>query len=274
MLRSTSGRDAESQPAPATSPVARRQSLLLEIIREQGFCTIGELARLLGVSEMTVRRDAQRLGPECGIRAVHGGVTMLAPQALTGTGDFSNRVTQSADRKAAIGRHVATTLPYGETLAIDAGTTTLQLGHALPVDLTGTIITHSVPLIRVLMRHEHLKVLCPGGILHAATESFEGPITLAALTNLHVDVLYLAASSIGPNGIYCGNDYDAVTKRSLIEMSDRVVLLADSTKFSKTAMVRVCTLDRLDEVVTDSDATPDQVAMLEEAGTAVTVVPR
>jgi len=124
------------------------------------------------------------------------------------------------------------------------------------------------------MRHEHLKVLCPGGILHAATESFEGPITLAALTNLHVDVLYLAASSIGPNGIYCGNDYDAVTKRSLIEMSDRVVLLADSTKFSKTAMVRVCTLDRLDEVVTDSDATPDQVAMLEEAGTAVTVVPR
>jgi DeoR/GlpR family transcriptional regulator of sugar metabolism len=269
----TRSADAESEVA-GSDPVTRRHAHILEIVREQGFCTIGELARLLAVSEMTVRRDVQRLGPDSGIRVVHGGVTVLAPQALTGTGTFSIRTAQSSDRKAAIGRAVAASVPYGQTLAMDAGTTTLQLGRALPLDLTGTVITHSVPLIRVLMRNEGLQVLCPGGVLHAATQSFEGPITLAALTNLHVDVLYLAASSIGPNGIYCGNDYDAVTKRSLIEISDRVVLLADSTKFARTAMVRVCTLDRLDEIVTDSDVTAEQIALIEDAGSTVTVAPR
>lgn len=274
MVRSTTKLPRQAPEPTATEPVARRQMQLLGIVREQGFCTIGELARLLGVSEMTVRRDIARIEPDAGVRAVHGGVTVLAPQALNGSGSFSSRASFAADSKVAIGRYAAERTPYGRTLAIDAGTTTLQLGNALPLDLTGTVITHSVPLIRALMRHQSLKVLCPGGVLHADSESFEGPITLAALANLHIDVLYLAATSISPTGIYCGNDYDAVTKRSLIDIADRVVLLADSTKFSQTAMVRICTLDRLDEVITDDGVAPRHVAMVEAAGAHVSVVER
>lgn len=239
-----------------------RRTRLLELVREQGFCTTTELVRALGVSDMTVRRDAQRLADEGAVRIVHGGVSVLPPAALAGSGDYDERTARMAAAKRAIGRYAARLVAPGETIALDSGTTTLEMARHLPPDQTCTVVTHSVPVINQLLGRQRIQVVGIGGVLHHDTQSFAGPSTLAVLAGLHVDTVFLAASGIGTRGVFGATDFDAVTKRALIEIADRVVLVTDSSKFSSTAMVRICGLDAVDRIIVDNGLDTEHRALL------------
>lgn len=112
-----------------------------------------------------------------------------------------------------------------------------------------------------------------GGTFHATSLSFTGPMTTAAISHLHVGTLFLGASGINERGVFCGNDYDAGVKRSLIDAADTVVLVCDSSKFGATAMARVAALDALDHVIVDDAVDRSLLASLCEKGVPVTLVP-
>jgi DeoR family transcriptional regulator, aga operon transcriptional repressor len=252
------------------SSANERRSRLLAIVEEQGFCTIAELSLALDVSEMTVRRDVRRLADDGRLRSVHGGVSVLPQQALLGS-DFTSRAQQMADAKRAIAKSAVTTLSDGGTIAIDAGTTALELARAVPADRKLTVVTHSVPVIMTLLSHPRVEVVALGGVLHSDTQSFAGPATLEALEGLRVSTFFLAASGISARGVYCGNDFDALTKRALIGVADRVVLIADSSKFTASAMVRVCPLSTVDVAIVDSEVDSTQRKLLTSNGVRVVI---
>ncbi|HVX47002.1 MAG TPA: DeoR/GlpR family DNA-binding transcription regulator, partial [Mycobacteriales bacterium] len=134
------------------------------------------------------------------------------------------------------------------------------------------VVTPSLPVMVELLSHPGVQVHGLGGDLHPVTQSFAGPATVAAIGELRVERLFLAANGIRGTGVYCGNGFDAVVKRALIDIADEVVLLADSSKFQTTAMVRICPLETIQRVVVDSAITPEQQRTLAAAGAELQVV--
>lgn len=248
-----------------------RRAQLLQSVQEQGYCTITELSESLLVSDMTIRRDIQRLVRDGHLRSVHGGVTALPQAALQGRHFHARAATMSAAKRV-IAERAAQLVPDRSAIAVDAGSTTLELVHALAPDLHLKVVTQSLPVVNALLDRESVEVISLGGTLHHDTHSFAGPATLAAIAELRVNTLFLAASGINERGVYCGNDFDAVTKRALVNIADEVVLLTDSSKFDISAMVRACTLDALDRIVIDNAISTAQHQVLRQHNVEVIVV--
>ncbi|GAA5199849.1 DeoR/GlpR family DNA-binding transcription regulator [Rugosimonospora acidiphila] len=238
-----------TEAAGQTAAHARRAHLL-GMVERQGYCTISELSAALDVSEMTIRRDVQRLADEGTLRSVHGGVTVPASQSVGGP-DLRARSARMPAAKRAIARAAMSLLPSHGAVALDAGTTTLEFVKALPPDIALHVVTASLLAINALLGRPNVEVTSLGGTLRHRSQSFAGPATLAALSELRVRTLFLAATAVSADAVYCGNHFDALTKRHLVEAADEVVLLADSSKFAASAMVRACSLDQVDTIVTD-----------------------
>ena len=242
-----------------------RRDRLRRMVEEQGFLTIAELSRQLAVSEMTIRRDVQRLVNDGRLRSVHGGVSALPQSDLLGS-QFSSRAVKLGPEKRAIALEAAKLVPPDGAVGLDSGTTTLELARTWPSDRRATVMTNSIPNLLALYDDESTRVMMLGGQFERRSQTLSGPMSLRSLEDMRLTVMFLSASSLSSRGVYCGNDYDAVTKRALIEIADQVVLLSDSTKFEGSAMVRVCGFDAIDVAVMDDGLPHEQAAVLRGHG--------
>jgi DeoR/GlpR family transcriptional regulator of sugar metabolism len=249
----------------------RRRSRILDHIRQNGYGSQGELARLLGVSEMTIRRDGRRLAVEGLVHAVRGGI--LAVGEPTVGIDFRLREHRHPNTKRAIARAALGMIDSGTTIALDAGTTTLELARLLVPPLQLKVVTSSLPAINVLAGRPDIETIGLGGTLSSELQHFTGPLTLTALRHLHVDQVFLAATAVSKGAMYCNVMWDAEIKRALIELGDEVVLLADSSKFSMTAIARVASLAAVRTVVVDDLIAPSELESIRAAGIRVVTVP-
>lgn len=238
-----------------TSAPERREEILRHL-RATGYVSAPELSGRLDVSERTVRRDLQKLATRGLVDLVYGGA--LAPGGVTPRSPFGARSQARSAHKRAIAGLALRFAEPGATVGVDAGTTTLELARLLPSGTGLTVVTHSLPAMAAVGERsggEPIGLIGLGGFLHEPTQAFGGPDTVAAIGRLRVHTLFLAASGLGPDGVYCATPLDAETKRAFLGIAGRVVLLCDSSKLRQTAPVRVCGYDRLDAVVTD-DAVP------------------
>lgn len=251
-----------------TAPARRER--ILELIRQFGFGSAGELAAILSVSEMTVRRDFRRLADQGLVRQVHGGVSALT--TVAGPIDFRLRATQHQEAKRAIASRAIGLLQPGSVVGLDAGTTTLEVARQLGDDLRLTVVTHSLPAMGALTARPSIEVIGLGGHLHAETQAFAGTMTVQAIAEIRMNTLLLAMTAIRAGDMWCTNTFDADTKRALISAADRVVLLADSSKFGATAVMRVAPLDGIQTLITDDGLDPDTRRELEQSGIEVVIV--
>jgi DeoR/GlpR family transcriptional regulator of sugar metabolism len=225
---------------------ARRQAIL-DRVRATGFCSISDLAADLAVSDMTVRRDVRRLDDLGEVRAVHGGVSMPPGQ------DFGARAHTNAGSKGRIGAAAAALIRPGETIAVDAGTTAYALVNALSDGFTGSVVTHSVPVMQALLDRPGIRCVGLGGDLYAPSRAFAGPATVEAAARLRVRWCFLGAAAVDDRGCYGAYDLERPTKQALMDIADHVVLVADAGKFAESAPVLLARLDRLHTVITDAE---------------------
>jgi DeoR/GlpR family transcriptional regulator of sugar metabolism len=254
-----------------SSAPARRQRIL-EAVRGSSFTPAGELSSLLGVSEMTVRRDIRLLAEQGLVRVVHGGVCPV-PEAIAVGTDFRVRAAQRRDAKTRIAAAALELIRSGSSIAIDTGTTAMELARLLTPPRRLSVVTPSLPAMVVLAGRPGIEVVGLGGVLHAESQGFAGPATLAALRSLHVSQAFLATTAISRGALWCGNQWDAETKRELVAIADEVVLLADAAKFSATAMAHIVPLSEVDVLVTDGGISPEDLAGVQAAGVRVIVAP-
>jgi len=252
-----------------TSAPERRERLL-QFISDQGYCTITELSRAFAVSEMTIRRDVLKLVERGKVRGFRGGVGSLTRQEMTGS-DYRYRDVSHANAKHAIAAAAVTGVIPHAVIAIDAGTTANQFAQLLPDDRDLRVITNSFPVVSSLIGNTGVEVNCLGGVLHPESLSFDGPTTLAGIANLQIQTLYLAASGLSERGAFCANAFDAITKRALIDVAERVVLLADSSKFASGAMVKICDWSVIDRLIVDDGITDAQRAVIEQQEVVIQV---
>jgi DeoR/GlpR family transcriptional regulator of sugar metabolism len=239
------------QSAGRTQAESRRQRIF-EYVRANGFASVSDLAVLESVSEMTIRRDIQTLAGRHLLRQVHGGANAILD---AGEGiDFRLRVSRRAQTKKAIASAALQFVQPRATIALDSGTTTLELARQLPGNARLLVATHSLPALMALSRTEGTDVVGLGGAFQSHTQSFAGPMALTAIRHLRIETFFMGSTSVRDGFTYVGSAFDAQTKVALMDVSDRVVLLVDSCKFSQTSLFPIAPIDRVDVVITDSGA--------------------
>lgn len=226
----------------------KRRALILEILTESGSVSVTELYRRLKVSRETIRRDITRLDAENKLRKTHGGalsVNSVEPA-------FAERMGVNVEGKRAIGRAAAELVPDGASLIIDSGTTTLCLAEALGARRRLTVYTNDVHVASRLAGRNDNRVFMLGGEFQGSEGATTGRDATAMLGNYFADFAFVGASALSNHPWLMDYTREAAELRALmLAQAKTPVLLADHTKFSRTAPVRVANLERVAYVVTD-----------------------
>jgi DeoR/GlpR family transcriptional regulator of sugar metabolism len=252
-----------------------RHARILAELERTGSVKVSELVQLLGVSDMTIRRDLDLLRQRGLLEKVHGGATRRLGPSTDEPGFQAKSMLETAEKEA-IAARAAMLIEPGWAVAISAGTTT----HALARHLVGipglTVVTNSVWVADVLHSTEKngTTVLLTGG-LRTPSDALVGPLAIAALRSLHVDVAFLGVHGMDEKAGYTTpNLMESETNRAMVEAARRLVVVADSTKWGVLGLSSIARLEEASVVVTDTGLPADARAVLSErAGELILVDP-
>ena len=245
-----------------------RHQEILTRARAEGRVDVASLALDLDVTPETVRRDLtaiERLGL---LRRVHGGA--IAVERLGFEPGLADRERVMSAQKERIAKAALDELPDGGAIILDAGTTTIRLAAMLPTDRDLTVVTHGLPIGTVLAGRPNITLHLVGGTVRGRTLAAVGSWALAALTQIHADVVFLGTNGVTvERGLTTPDLAEAQVKRALVAAARRVVVLADHTKLGVSDFALVAPLSAVDVLVTDTDAAPELVDEIEAAGPRV-----
>ncbi|MFE2499575.1 DeoR/GlpR family DNA-binding transcription regulator [Streptomyces scopuliridis] len=249
-------------------PVERHRRIVAELSQSK-FVTTDDLTALLGVSHETVRRDLAQLERRGELTRVHGGAT--SPEAPVGEeAPFSERSGAMAEEKRAIGQVAATFIEPGQTIIIDVGTTALEVARALPADHAGVIATPSLLVAAEASTRPRVEVLVSGGRLRAGDLACSNAHAVEFFSNLRADAVFVGSGGIAPYGLTDFHLDEVATKRAMLTNASHRYVLADSSKFGRTAAHRVCELSGFDTLLTDQDCPQElHTAISRNGGTIV-----
>jgi DeoR family glycerol-3-phosphate regulon repressor len=248
--------------------VSKRQPEILKALEEEGTITIAALARRLGVSLETVRRDIRPLAETGAISRVHGAVG-LAHQL--GEAPFERRMRQNADAKRRIARAAARTIRNGESVMLDTGTTTSFLARELLGHRDLTIVTNSSDIARTLATVNGNKVYMAGGELRSDSGAAFGATAIGFIRQFRVVHAVISAGAADADGIMDFELEEAELARAMLECASHCMAVTDQSKFGRTGLVRVCGWEEIGELVSDGEPPADIAAALSSAGTALSV---
>jgi DeoR/GlpR family transcriptional regulator of sugar metabolism len=239
-----------------------RRRALAGIVQQRGSVTVGELAAEFGCSEMTIRRDLDALGRDGVVRRMHGSAVMASLRA--DEKPYPVRAFEASEAKERIGRAVAALISDGETVALDAGTTTAEVGRALRGRAV-TVMPLGIRTLVDLAYDEQVRLIAPGGDIRPGELVVTGDLAEVAFERLRFDTFVLGACGIDArNGVTTHLPADARVKRVAVASSGRTIVVADRSKLGVVTFGHVCPLSAAERLVTD--APPDDTADLEAPG--------
>jgi DeoR/GlpR family transcriptional regulator of sugar metabolism len=252
----------------------RRQQLIADEIRRHGAVRVSELTALLGVSDMTIRRDLDVLAASGLVEKVHGGATALDRLSADEPG-FEAKSHRQLDEKEAIARAAAELIEPGQAIGLTAGTTTWRLAHHITSVPDLTVVTNSIQVADVLHREQRpdLTVVLTGGV-RTPSEALVGPIAVSTVRSLHIDVLFMGVHGMTDDaGFTTPNLLEAETDQALISSAERVVVAADHTKWGVRGLSRIARLDQAHVLVSDTGLGRDARTLLAEYIDQLVLVP-
>ena len=251
-----------------------RHRATLQVLAERGFVSVQQLTQILASSEATVRRDLGVLEKSGQLRRIRGGAEPCGqtPTALRGQPSFASAHGQRLLEKRAIGAAAATLVPSEASIIVDGGSTTFAMVEFL-TDHEIRVLTPSFPVAEALLRTTRAEVLIPGGALYREQQLILSPFEEPVIDNFWAQTLFVGAQAIGPRGVQQSDPLLVRAQRRLIERAERVVVLADASKFDARASLTVCALDRVALLVTDERADPAALERLRAEGVEVMLAP-
>jgi DeoR/GlpR family transcriptional regulator of sugar metabolism len=253
---------------------AQRHKLIVEQVRTRGAVRVSELTGLLGVSEMTIRRDLESLAATGLLEKVHGGATLRSGLSADEPG-FEAKSHRQLREKEAIARAAAKLVEPGLSIGLTAGTTTWRLAHHLAQVPDLTVVTNSMQVANVLHANARsdLTVVLSGGV-RTPSDALVGPIAVTSIRSLHLDVLFMGVHGITVEpGLTTPNLLEAETDRALVAASERIVLVADHTKWGIRGLSRIAGLDEVDVFVSDPGLSRDARAAIGEHVERLVIAP-
>ena len=246
-----------------------RRRLILDEVNRSGSVTVADLVDLLGVSDMTVRRDLDTLSAHKLLQKVHGGAVQI-PKTATEP-HFTKKQRLNPEEKKAIAREALPFVENGHTIAFSAGTTTWHVADTLPKrEEDFTFITNSTNVALTLQEKGWEQIVLSGGIFRTPSDALVGPFAERTLKTLNADILFLGVHGIHPDaGLTTPNVAEAETNRCLVDAAQKIVVVADYTKLGVIALAKIAPLSRVDVLVTDEKADAEVLREIELAGVRV-----
>ena len=244
-----------------------RQRRILEQLRASGSLRTTETAKLLDVTDETVRKDFEVLEKRGELIRIHGGASK--PERIREDQPFSEREAVRRNEKQAIARVAANRIQPNETIFLDASSTTLALTRFLP-EVPLTVVTNAIHVIQALDNRPHIDLVCTGGLYESRSRSFIGLIAERSLQRYNIHRLFFSGNGLHlERGISERNSRQAAFKERLIACSEDVVMLADHTKLGEKSSFFFGEATELSWVITDSAAAEDFTGQLEDLGVEV-----
>jgi DeoR/GlpR family transcriptional regulator of sugar metabolism len=251
----------------------QRQARILSELRRVGAVRVADLTELLGVSDMTVRRDLEQLSSEGAARKVHGGA-VLAGQVAFEPG-FAAKSQLSQPAKQAIAQRAASLIRSGAAIALSAGTTTWAMAQYLTTVQALTVVTNSTTVsdaISAIDTTNQVSVILTGGV-RTPSAALVGPVADRTIGTMHVDQLFLGVHGMDSRtGYTTPNLAEATTNRAWVASAQDVVVLADSSKWGVVGLADIGPLSIASTIVTDSNISAEAHRALEESVETVLVV--
>lgn len=229
---------------------ARHSAIIAEVHRER-IVRVADLARMLGVSLMTVRRDIEALDAAGALEKIHGGAKLPGGVSTHEPG-FELKVTQLQEEKIAIAHEAALQVREGMAVGLGAGTTTWALARLLATGPRITVVTNSMRIADVFHQVSSPSAVILTGGERTPSDALVGPLATSALKQLHLDVLFLGVHGVDVDaGFTTPNLLEAETDRAFMVAARRVVVLADHTKWGTFGISTIAGLEEADELISD-----------------------
>jgi len=231
----------------------QRLDAILDIIYTSGFTSVAEVAQQMNVSEMTIRRDFDKLEAEGRIRRAHGGA--IAEHRTQVEVDYRARQQRRAQEKARIGQIAASLVREGQSIFLDAGTTVLAMVKFLKQIKNLHVVTSSLPVQMEFMDCPDINVILVGGRIMPHTMSYVGPLATENIHNMRFDWAFLGTGGIDiDRGLTHSTLEEIPIKKAAAAAAAKVAVLADSTKFGYNALSLIMPIQQVDIIITDTAA--------------------
>ncbi|MFK7880849.1 DeoR/GlpR family DNA-binding transcription regulator [Roseobacter sp.] len=251
-----------------------RHEEILEILTKNRVVEVAQLSDQLGVSAVTIRSDLDTLDRRLLLRRIRGGATSVQPARFVRPLDLPSQ--SFGAEKGRIGAMAARMVRDGETIILDAGTTTKAMAIAMPKELRDVVvITSSLEVAISLEEHPGVTVMLTGGTVkktgrNPLSRSLIPPFAGLLLAQINADCAYLCCAGVDANHGFTNAHFEEVeVKRAMLTASRRAVMLGDHGKIGHVAVAKIASIDEVATLVTDKGATLSDIQKLKAEGVDV-----
>jgi DeoR/GlpR family transcriptional regulator of sugar metabolism len=243
-----------------------RRKTILKTVEVDGRVRVEDLSAQFGVSEVTIRKDLADLEARGLLQRTHGGAVLLQRNAFNPS--FEEKAQMNGAAKQAIAELAAAQIEEGDSLVLDAGTTTLALARLIKTRFERlTVITSSIPIATELAGSS-FDVLMLGGQVRQHSLAIVGPAAVDMMFAHHVAKAFVGATGVTLNGYSTPNVNDADLKRAMLASCDKAFVLTDASKIGRATLARYARLEDAALLITDAEAPQDFLRALNARGVA------
>ena len=246
-----------------------RHNRILALLQQNGSISVVQLAELFKVSEVTIRKDLSFLEQQKKLYRTHGSAILISP--YISDRHVNEKEKKNVAEKRAIGAKAASLVAQDDSIIIASGTTMAFLAREIKPVGHLTVITAAVPVTSILSQDTNVDVIQLGGITRSS--SVVGPFAEQMLGNFNCSKLFVGVDGIDLEfGLTTTNMLEAALNRVMMNAAQKVIVLADSSKFGRRGFSKICDLEAVDRIITDNGIQPLYLDRLRERGIEVIVV--
>lgn len=246
-----------------------RLDLISREVLSKGEVSLDDLAASLGVSRMTIHRDLEVLETRGVLRKIRNGATAQPSSAFESNVEF--RMARAVDAKQALAAHAVGLIEPGDVILLDEATTLFpMIPHLAEIDDL-TVVTNFLPIQAAVSKLSGVKLIGLCGEYVRRFDTFSGPLCEQSVRQLRINRYFTSTTAIAGDGAFHPNSMIAGTKRAMMRASVRKYLLADVSKFERTALHRFADLDEFDQIITDTPLGPARAAEIGRAADRIVV---
>lgn len=255
--------------------VEQRYQKILDLMRDTGSIRGIELQKKLNVSSETVRRDLENMESQGLIRRARGGAFLNEENGQDNARNrytpFGARGQENPESKNEIGEFAVTFIKDGQSIALDSGTTAFALAKALKHKFKDlTVVTNSMAIANELADARGITLIVTGGVYRPEESAFVSDIAGLIFSKLNIDLFFLTTCGISvERGVTYQRMDEIIVQEKMMESSGRTVVIADSSKLGINSLVKMCDIDRISMIITDSSASASQIEPFVKAGIVV-----
>ena len=253
----------------------QRHKEIIQLLDKEGSIKTSTLCNILSASRETIRRDLEALEEKGMLKRIHGGAIKVESSRESNIAytSFKQRKTEHSLDKAAVAWEATKYISDGQAIALDSGTTSLELARVIKNRFHSlTVVTNSLTIANELADADGITLVLTGGIYNAEEEAFLSDMATLILSRINIDILFLTTCGISlERGITYQRIDDLIIQSKFMEASDKTIVITDSSKLGVNSLVRMCGIDQISLIITDSHAPSERIQALEDAGIKVVI---